>query len=51
MNDIEFCKGTDCPLKDNCSRFILGLNAPKFSWWIEPLYKSETNSCELYRGN
>lgn len=52
MNDIDYCKGTDCPLKDNCARHILSLEEPKpYAWWTEPAYNKETDSCELYLGN
>lgn len=49
MNDITYCNNKDCPLKDNCWRYIQGMNAKGHIW----VFKGEWNgkSCAYYMGN
>ena len=52
MNDQAFCRGGDCPLKNNCWRYIQGMGVPPmFAWYEEPGYDKKTKICELYLGN
>ena len=43
--DITKCKGTDCPLKENCYRYNCEPNDFQ-SWFITPPFKD--NKCELF---
>lgn len=44
MNDISFCPGTGCPLKERCRRYTFGLNRVDLGdygyWWIVPAYSN-----------
>lgn len=45
---IEYCKGVSCPLRDNCARYVLGMNA-KEGQWLEG--DNHGSRCDLYMGN
>lgn len=49
MNDYAFCNNSDCPLKDNCWRYIQGMNAKGDNWWTEGEWDGKM--CKLYLGN
>lgn len=52
MNDIAYCSGKNCPIRDNCRRYVFSLGVPPmFGWWEQPQYSQMTNSCPLYLGN
>lgn len=44
MNDISFCPGTGCPLKELCRRYSLGLHQADLGdygyWWLTPAYSN-----------
>lgn len=45
MPDITMCKGTDCPLKENCYRFTATPGEWQWqSWFAEPPIEGE--DCE-----
>ena len=46
--DIYKCKGTDCPLKENCYRFTCKPNHWQ-SWFIASPFKD--NKCDFYWKN
>jgi len=45
--DITMCKGTDCPVKESCYRYIAKPNDYQ-SWFTEPPIKD--NKCDMYWG-
>ena len=47
MSDITKCKGTNCPLKNTCYRYISATNLGWQAWLIDVPFK-EDNTCELY---
>lgn len=50
MYDIDLCNGINCPLKEQCSRYVLGVQLSIYDmdkeihhlWWVEPSYKMES---------
>lgn len=46
--DITMCKGTDCPLKENCYRFTAINNEYRKSYFVEPPFKE--GKCEMFWG-
>jgi len=48
MAETEFCSGDGCPLRDNCSRFVLGMN-DRHENRHEPEWNGQ--KCDLYNGN
>lgn len=50
MNDITFCPGTDCPLKQRCLRYLQGMQHDDLGnygyWWMEPAYSN--CACDNY---
>ena len=49
MNDAGYCSNNNCPLKDSCNRYILGLNAGKEERWTEGEWNGKF--CGIYIGN
>ena len=37
MNDITKCKWTDCPLKENCQRYVI--KSDEYQWWMKEQVK------------
>lgn len=50
MADITKCKGDGCPVKDKCYRYTAPTNPYAQSYFLNPPYNKETNSCTLYWG-
>ena len=50
MNDIDYCTGINCPLKNKCKRHLMYLFDSRMglNWWVEPSYREENKSCELF---
>jgi hypothetical protein len=48
MSDITKCKGTDCPVKENCHRFTAKSNDIHQSYFAEPPIKD--GKCEMFWG-
>lgn len=50
--DITLCKGKNCPIRDNCQRYVFGLNQRGLaSWFTHSHYRKRTKSCPYYKGN
>jgi hypothetical protein len=48
MTDICKCKGTDCPLKENCYRFTAKSDDVYQSYFVDPPIKD--SKCDMYWG-
>lgn len=48
MSDLTMCKGTDCPLKDNCYRNTAIINPWRQSFFVLVPYNKEKNSCDNF---
>jgi hypothetical protein len=48
MADITKCKGTDCPLKENCYRFTAKSNDVYQSYFVDPPIKD--GKCDMFWG-
>jgi hypothetical protein len=48
MADISKCKGTDCPVKENCYRFTAKSDDFYQSYFTEPPIKD--GKCDMYWG-
>ncbi len=48
MSDITKCKGTNCPLKENCFRFTAQGKTMYQSYFVEVPFKD--NECEMFWG-
>lgn len=51
MNDIDYCVGTNCPLKRKCKRHLMSLfeiSIGMTNWWVKPPYREKNKSCELF---
>jgi hypothetical protein len=48
MTDICKCKGTDCPLKENCYRFTAKSNDLHQSYFVNPPIKD--GKCDMFWG-
>jgi hypothetical protein len=48
MSDITKCKGTDCPVKENCYRFTAKSNDLHQSYFAESPIKD--GKCEMFWG-
>ena len=46
---MTFCKGEGCPLKDSCSRYVLGMGYKGVAWWNPSLWDGQ--KCPNYHGN
>lgn len=52
--DITYCTGTNCPLKDNCIRYLIGqsftteVQKGEFRSWMEAPYIDELQGCLYY---
>jgi len=46
MADIAMCKGTDCPLKNECKRFASIPDEYWQSWFTEIPFDHANNTCE-----
>jgi hypothetical protein len=46
--DITMCKGTDCPLKENCYRFTAKSNDVYQSYFVDPPIKD--GKCDMFWG-
>lgn len=46
MSDITKCKGTNCPLKDNCKRYLDEADNLYQSFFMEIPF--ENNECEYF---
>ena len=49
MSDISKCKGTNCPLRDNCKRYIN--KTSEYQSWIATPYDEIKEECEYYLPN
>ena len=52
MSDIAMCKGTDCPIKEQCERFTAKPNEYRQSYFTTIPGKSKDGwfSCEMFCG-
>lgn len=60
-NDITFCSGLECPLKNKCKRYRIGNNSEFISYFISPPFtikknannkiKSKKIECDFYINN
>jgi hypothetical protein len=48
MTDICKCKGTDCPLKENCYRFTAKSDDVYQSYFVDPPIKD--GKCDMFWG-
>lgn len=48
MSDITKCKGTDCPVKEQCYRYTAKANELWQSYFVEPPIKD--GKCEMFWG-
>lgn len=48
MPDISMCSGDDCPIKDNCYRYIAKPSEYLQAYFSEVPYNNQTNSCEYF---
>lgn len=48
MSDITVCDGGECPLKNNCYRFLAERNPLWQSYFTEIPYNKETNTCSEF---
>ena len=46
--DFALCTGDHCPLAKQCRRTDW-FEPPQLSWWLQPQYNEQTNSCEFYK--
>jgi len=46
--DITMCKGTDCPLKENCYRFTAKSDDVYQSYFVDPPIKD--GKCDMFWG-
>lgn len=42
--EYYFCPGWDCPLKDDCQRFLLAPHDAPL-WWLLPVFNIDNLSC------
>lgn len=49
MAEAEYCSGDGCPQRDNCSRFVMGMNDQHKENRHEPGWDGQ--KCDLYYGN
>ena len=49
MTDITMCKGNNCPIKENCYRYLATQNKIHQSFFVKEPYNKET--CEYYWEN
>lgn len=47
MADITKCKGTNCPLKKDCYRFIAN-SSERQSWFFNVPYDFKNKKCEYF---
>jgi hypothetical protein len=48
MSDIAMCKGTGCPVKEQCYRFTAKPNEFRQSYFVEVPFKD--GKCEMFWG-
>ena len=48
MADISKCKGGNCPLKNNCYRYLVPTNKYRQLWLTEIPYDKNKETCEHY---
>ena len=48
MNDVSFCSGIGCKMKNRCLRWIFGKKAKVngIYWWVDPAYNN--GGCRLF---
>ena len=46
-NDEALCGGHACPLKENCQRYLSGLESGGFGYWTVAMYKDGV--CEHFK--
>lgn len=51
MPDISMCKGGECPLKENCYRYLATPSEYLQSYLSNPPYNEEKKECEYYWDN
>lgn len=50
MPDISKCNGIDCPLKNNCYRYI-AIASEYQAYFMHPPYDEEKNECKYFWDN
>lgn len=47
-NDVDFCNGIGCGIRNRCLRYIFGKKAKAnhLYWWVDPKYSN--GKCELF---
>ncbi len=48
MADITMCKGTNCPVKEQCYRHTADVNEHRQSYFFAPPFKD--GKCDMYWG-
>lgn len=51
MSDITMCKGGGCPKKEHCFRYTARPTPHWQSYFVEPPYNPETQSCKYFLPN
>lgn len=45
-DDITFCKGGECPLRERCYRYTRPARGD--FWWMDPPYRQVRGDCDYY---
>lgn len=48
MSDISMCSGNNCPLKENCYRFLAAPNPYRQSYFTEPPFNKVIEDCDYF---
>ena len=49
---LTLCKGKNCPIRDNCQRYVFGMNHHGPAVWFKSQhYDTDKGKCDLYLGN
>ena len=49
MNDITYCNGDGCEIRQQCWRYVLFTkNTSEYVWMTIPHYDNETKQCENF---
>jgi hypothetical protein len=51
MSDITMCKGTNCPHKENCYRYVAKANDCWQAFFVKVPYDPYAEDCEYYWSN
>lgn len=47
MNDICYCTGMDCEIREECKRYRIK-QEERIAWWIRPEYDYQKKQCENF---